>query len=77
MPKISNRSLDEVRLAMEAYEQAVETAKLNGYLTQESAVTYTSHVGQFVRWLDDDFEPGSQNKAKERRRIHRAHHSAS
>ncbi len=58
MPKISQDCLAQVLSALERYKREVSTANLAG--TTKS--TYTLHADNFVRWLNDDFEPGGRNK---------------
>ena len=54
MPKISNSCLKQVKDALEQYGQEIEATEL-----QESTKrTYLLHAKNFVRWLDNDFEPG-------------------
>ena len=54
MPKISNSCLKLVKDALEQYGQEVEAAELQ----KSTKRTYLRHAETFVRWLDDDFEPG-------------------
>lgn len=55
MPKISGESLSQVQAALENYEEAVNAT----LMTEQSKKTYLLHSKNFVRWLDDDFEPGA------------------
>ena len=55
MPKISGESLYQVQAALENYEEAVNATSM----TVESKKTYLLHARNFVRWLNDDFEPGA------------------
>lgn len=55
VPKISPEALQEVRQALRAYEDAVEATNL----ASASKTIYIDRADRFVRWLDDDFEPGS------------------
>ena len=55
MPKVSLMTLQEVQEAFRRYEQTVEVSPLR--LSAKN--TYLLHARQFVRWLDDDFEPGA------------------
>ena len=55
MPKIGGESLYQVQAALEKYEEAVNATAM----TVESKKTYLLHARNFVRWLDDDFEPGA------------------
>ena len=54
MPEINAEALRLVKEALERYEHEVDATDL----TPESKRTYIGHAQQFVRWLDDDFEPG-------------------
>ena len=55
MPKIDPTTLAEVREAFEQYKEACETSKLR----PKAVETYTRYVDMFIRWLDDQFEPGA------------------
>ena len=55
MPKISPEALNEVQKALGRYVQEVEKAPLY----PSTKRTYIRHARTFVRWLDDDFEPGA------------------
>ncbi len=52
--RISRGALQEVKRALEKYEEAVN----NSLMTVESKKTYKGHSNNFVRWLERDFEPG-------------------
>ena len=55
MPKVSNKSaLQQVKEALEKYRRVVESTGLQPSTKQ----TYLLHAENFVRWLDDEFEPG-------------------
>ena len=54
MPQISYEALKMVQEALERYVQEVEATGLS----PSSEQTYILHARHFVRWLDDDFEPG-------------------
>lgn len=62
MPKISQDSIQQVLRALERYETEVNAAPL----TRSTKHTYILHADHFVRWLQDEFEPGSQNKRLQR-----------
>ena len=66
MSKVSPEILTAIQEAYERYVSEVNTSDL----TPESKLTYLSHAQQFVRWLDDDFEPG---ETKRRRGIRTSH----
>ena len=56
MPKISDKSaLQQVKDALEKYKRAVESTDMQPSTKQ----TYLLHARNFVRWLDDDFDPGA------------------
>ena len=61
MSRVSERALSEIKDALEAFKNEVAGA---GY-TPESAWTYTYHAEAFVRWLEHDFEPGSQLRRRQ------------
>ena len=61
MPKITQSALAEVRQALKEYDEEVNNTKLS----LESKVAYVAHAKQFVRWLEDDFEPGIRSPVKE------------
>ena len=62
MPKVSQDSLQQVLRALERYEAEVNAAPL----TRSTKHTYILHADHFVRWLQDEFEPGGQNKRLQR-----------
>ena len=55
MAKVSPEALREVQAAFEQYSKEVDESNL----VPTSKPTYRDHAWQFVRWLDDDFEPGT------------------
>lgn len=63
MPKVSHDILQRVRAALERYQAEVDAAPL----TRSTKHTYILHAEHFVRWLDDDFEPGIQKRSNRRR----------
>ena len=63
MPKISHECLKMVQEALDQYIEEVE----NSLLSEESKKTYKEHPRNFVRWLDDDFEPGILLRGQQRR----------
>jgi hypothetical protein len=54
--RISPSALAEVESAFKLYCRAVEESDL----TLSSQSTYEDHVRAFIRWLKNDFEPGSR-----------------
>ena len=54
MPQINQEALKMVQEALERYVREVRAAGLS----PSSEQTYILHARHFVRWLDDDFEPG-------------------
>ena len=58
MPKVSSEVLKAVRDALERYEAEVTDTPL----TPSAKKTYILHAEHFVRWLNDDFEPGATLK---------------
>lgn len=54
MPKVNPEVLKIVQEALERYADEVESSRLSPNAKQ----TYIGHSREFVRWLDDDFEPG-------------------
>ena len=58
MPKVSHDVLQRVRAAFERYQAEVDAAPLAPYTKH----TYLLHAEHFVRWLDDDFEPGIRKR---------------
>ena len=56
--KISRQALEEVKTALEEYKKVVEATNLS----RTTKDTYIDHPSAFVRWLYDDFEPGSRLK---------------
>ena len=55
MPKVSPEVLRTVQDALETYKKTVSEKALS----PRSKETYLLHAEHFVRWLDDDFEPGA------------------
>ena len=64
MPKVTMQALEQVQSALDRYVAEVE----NSELSPSSKVTYIDHAWQFVRWLDDDFQPGSNIPRVRRKR---------
>ena len=58
MPKVNSEVLIIVQRALEQYTEEVEDSGLQ----RLSKNTYLLHAQNFVRWLDDDFEPGANVK---------------
>ena len=48
--------MEEVKAALEEYKKVVEVTNLS----RSTKDTYIDHPSAFVRWLHDDFEPGSR-----------------
>ena len=55
MPKVNAEVLKAVQAAFQRYESEV----LDANLKDTSKDTYINRARYFVRWLDDDFDPGS------------------
>ena len=53
--RVSKSALDEIKRAFETYCSEVEKSGLR----PASKSTYLLHAENFVRWLADDFKPGS------------------
>lgn len=60
MPHVPNDALRQVQEALERYEKVVE----DSCLKRSTRDTYIVHARNFVRWLDDDFEPGGTLKSQ-------------
>lgn len=58
MPKVNPETLRVVQEALERYKIEVESTGLR----PTTKDTYILHAEHFVRWLDDDFEPGGTLK---------------
>lgn len=58
MPKVTSEVLKAVRDALERYEAEISVTPM----TPSTKKTYLLHAGTFVRWLNDDFEPGATLK---------------
>ena len=54
MPKLDRDVMRPVQDALGSYEEEVEATEC----TRSTKNTYLLHARQFVRWLNDDFEPG-------------------
>ena len=60
MPKVTSEVFKAVQDALERYE-----AEISGTpMTPSTKKTYILHAEHFVRWLNDDFEPGATLKRK-------------
>ena len=55
MPKVTPEVLKSVQDALEEYKKSVSDTALR----PRSKETYLLHAEHFVRWLEDDFEPGA------------------
>ena len=60
MSKISPAALQEVQDALERYRNEVDDSGLS----PDTKRTYIRHADAFVRWLADNFTPGSQRKGR-------------
>ena len=60
MPKINNDALRQVQEALDRYEKEVNAKPL----APSSRKTYILHAWHFVRWLNDDFEPGVYSRSR-------------
>ena len=58
MPKVPSDVLQCIEEALRQYEAEVHVANLR----PSTKKTYTIHARHFVRWLNDDFEPGILKK---------------
>ena len=54
--EISQKALDEVKVAFQRYTTEVNDTGM----TDNSKETYLLYVDQFIRWINDDFEPGAK-----------------
>jgi hypothetical protein len=55
VPEVTRPVLTDIQNALERYRLEVEASRL----TEETKRTYLLHAKNFVRWLADDFTPGS------------------
>ena len=58
MPKINAEALTAVKGALSKYEDEINGTNLS----PKSKETYIRRANNFVRWLEDDFEPGGTLK---------------
>lgn len=63
MAKVSENALQEVQAALEAYRREVYASALK----ESTKWTYMRHADTFVRWLNEDFVPGTLVEEKLRR----------
>ena len=56
MAKVSPEVLAIIREALERYAHEVQESQL----ADNTQTTYLLHSNNFVRWLNDDFEPGAR-----------------
>ena len=59
MAKVNREFLEDLRAAFELYCEAVNRTNLSS----NTKKTYLSDVHRFVRWLEDDFEPGRHGRS--------------
>ena len=64
MPKISKNALQQVQAAFDQYQKEVNS---NSLLAPSSKSACIQRAECFVRWLDDDFEPGSGLRSRSQR----------
>lgn len=60
--KASIEFLNELDGLYQKYEKEVNEALKLGYLTNSTAKTYLTHSNNFIKWCNDNFEPGAKNK---------------
>ena len=58
MPKVSPEVLKSVQEALTRYIEEVEASPL----ARKSKRTYLLHSRNFVRWLNDDFQPSAHKR---------------
>jgi hypothetical protein len=58
MPEVNSEVLRDVEAALDRYIREVE----NSSLAPDTKRTYTRHAETFVRWLNDNFQPGGNTK---------------
>jgi hypothetical protein len=56
--KLSSSAMKEITVALDQYRKVVEATNL----TRTTKDTYLLHSENFVRWLEDGFEPGERKK---------------
>ena len=52
----------EIEKLFQQYENEINEAEKKGYLQSNTRKTYLLHSGNFVKWCNDEFEPGGRNK---------------
>ena len=62
MPKVSQDALNQVKNALEQYEREVNGTPM----ANNTKNTYLLHSRNFVRWLNDDFQPGVNVSSRQR-----------
>jgi hypothetical protein len=60
--KASTEFIKELENLYEKYEIEVNEALKQGYLKENTAKTYLTHSNNFIKWCEDNFEPGGRNK---------------
>ena len=60
MAKVRRETLEDVKQAFEEYKKVVDATGMS----DQSKLTYIDNADQFIRWLDDDFEPGVNVKRR-------------
>jgi len=61
MPKVSQDTLTQVLNALEQYKAEISGAPL----ADSTKATHVLHANNFVRWLQDDFEPGVNKRVSQ------------
>ncbi len=56
MPKANYQVIQAVEAVLEEYKQEISSCALQ----PSTKATYIIHAENFVRWLKDDFKPGSR-----------------
>ena len=67
-PAPSEEDLLRINAWYGQYFGEVNDARAAGNLTPATATTYLLHSGNFVRWLERNFEPGSRARSASARR---------
>lgn len=60
--KTDSNTLIAIKKLFHQYQQEVLQAEREGYLKENTVKTYLLHSGNFVKWCNNEFEPGLRNK---------------
>jgi hypothetical protein len=60
--KCNKKLLKSIEELFGDYEKVVKKAEKDGLLKRNTVNTYLYHPRNFIKWCNDEFEPGAKNK---------------